>query len=139
ALPATLSLLRRRLRLRRQESLDLLHRVVDLDVERALAERGGRAARVAGDAVVLARRRVGIGALTTALAAGAGRRNRIALRRRNQVLADPALVAAEIEHRRRIGNPCVRASRVAVLHEPFVEVVLRLLVDLVAEVDVDAL
>src|SRR5207244_10604435 len=47
-------LLRGRLRLVREEALDLLHRIVDLDVERHLAECGGRATRVAADAVVLA-------------------------------------------------------------------------------------
>src|SRR3954466_9266408 len=54
-------LLRARLRLVGEEAGDLLDGVVDLDVERLLAERRGRAARVAGDAVVLARRRVRIG------------------------------------------------------------------------------
>ena len=90
------------------------------------------------DAVVLARRRVGIGC-AAALAARARRRNGIAFGRRDQFLADPALVAAEIQHRRRVGDAGVRAARVAVRDQPVVEVVLRLRVDLVAEVDVLAL
>src|SRR3954469_14162968 len=73
-----------------QEALNLLHGVVDLDVEGLLAERGARAARVASDAVVLARRRVRIA--VAAAAARAGRRHRIAFGGRNQILAHPALI-----------------------------------------------
>src|SRR6202011_3499394 len=50
----------RRLRGRRNELLNLPDGVVDLHVECLLAERGGRLAPVTRDAVVLARRRVGI-------------------------------------------------------------------------------
>src|SRR5581483_11418597 len=127
-------LLRRGLRLVRQEALNLFHGVVDLDVERHLAERRGRAAGVAGDAVVLARRRVRI--VRAAAAALAGRWYRVAFRRRDQLFAHPALVAAEVEHRRRVGDAGVRARRVTVIDEPLVEIALRFRVDLVAEVHV---
>src|SRR6058998_324188 len=92
------SLLRRRFPLVREEALDLLHRVVDLDVERHLAERGSRPAGIAGNAVVLARRRAGI-RLPAAAAARARRRHGIAFGCRDQILAHPAFVTAEIQHR----------------------------------------
>src|SRR5206468_5771060 len=111
--------LRGGLALVRQEALDLLHGVIDLDVEGLLAERGRRAAGVAADTVVLARRRVGI--VTAAAAARAGRRHRVAFGRRNQILAHPALVAAEVQHRRRVGDAGVRAARITVLLQPLVE------------------
>src|SRR2546428_1298128 len=110
--------LRRRLRLIREKALNLFHRVVDLDIELHLAERRGRFPRVAGDAVVLARRRgprrgsrVGAArrvrirlSAAAPLAARAGRRHRIAFSRRDQLFPHPAFVAAEIQHRRRVGN-----------------------------------
>src|SRR5262245_19811554 len=89
-------LLRGGFRLAVDKALNLPDRVVDLDVELHLAERRRRAACVAGDAVVLPRRGVGIRRLS-ALTARAGRRRRVAFSRRNQLLADPPLVAAEIQ------------------------------------------
>src|SRR2546426_2807918 len=97
-------LLRRRLRLIREKALNLFHRVVDLDIELHLAERRGRFPRVAGDAVVLARRRgprcgsrVGAArrvrirlSAAAPLAARAGRRHRIAFSRRDQLFPHPA-------------------------------------------------
>ena len=124
-------LLRRRLRLVREEAADLLHRVVDLDVERLLAERGGRAARVAGDAVVLARRRVRIGACR-----GPGRARRAAapdrLRRSGSAPCGPSPCRRRDTASSRCRG-CRRASCAdsPCADEPLVEVVLRLRVDLV--------
>src|SRR2546422_6015891 len=86
-------LLRRRLRPIREKTLNLFHRVVDLDIELHLAERRGRSARVAGDAVVLAwrRRRIRLAAAAS-LPARAGRRNRIAFSGRDELFPHPALV-----------------------------------------------
>ena len=78
----------RRLRRIREEALNLLHGVVDLDIELHLAERGGRFPRISSDAVVLARRRVRIGRFAAA-ATCTRRRNRVAFGRRDQVLALP--------------------------------------------------
>ena len=78
--------------------------------------------RIAGDAVARARR-------------CGGRDGGL-----DQLLAHPALVAAEIQHLGRVGDAGVRAapdSRSRL--QPLVEVALRLGVDLVAVVDVDAL
>src|SRR5258708_35495750 len=55
-----LPLLSAALGLLREDTGDLLHRLADLDVERLLPKLHGRTARVAGDAVVLARRVVAI-------------------------------------------------------------------------------
>src|SRR5215510_16492725 len=66
-------LLRGCLPLVREEALNLFDRVVDLDVEGHLAECRGRAARIAGDAVVFPRRRVGIRLPATATARAEGR------------------------------------------------------------------
>src|SRR5258707_12558959 len=87
-LPSPL-LLPRRLCLIREEALNLLPRVVDLDVERHLAERSGGLARVAGDPVVLARRRVRV---RLSAAARSTWWSWIALRRRDQLLAYPPFV-----------------------------------------------
>src|SRR6476619_3351733 len=54
-------LLRRRPTRVGEDLLDLLHRVVDLHVERHLPERGAGPSCVAGDAVVLARWSVEVG------------------------------------------------------------------------------
>src|SRR5205807_641656 len=118
-------LLLRRLRRRRNESLNLLHRVIDLDVEGLLAERDGRATRIAADAVVLSRRRIRISRLSASPAAFPRGRDGVAFGRRNQLFAHPALVAAEIEHRRSIRNAGMRAARIAMGDEPVVEVALR--------------
>src|SRR4051812_33905074 len=48
-----------RLLLVREQTLNLAHGVVDLDVERLLAQLHARAARIAADTVVLPRRRAG--------------------------------------------------------------------------------
>src|SRR5262245_56996752 len=92
------------------ETLNLLDRVIDFHLELPLAQGRGRSARVAGDAVVLARRR----RVLRSAASCAGRRHRIACSGRDQLLADPTLIAAQIEHRRGVGNAGVRAERIAV-------------------------
>src|SRR5262245_64836944 len=96
---ACLSLLRRRFWLIREEALNLFHRVVDLDVERHLAERRRRLPRVARDAVVLTGRSIRI--VRASAAALAGIRHRIAFGGRNQFLAHPSLVAAKTQPPRR--------------------------------------
>ena len=63
---------------------------------------------------------------------------RIAFGGRNQLLAHPAFVSAEVEHRGGIRDAGVRAARIAVILQPLVEVPLRLGVDLVAEEHVSA-
>src|SRR5436190_12719774 len=87
--------------LRAQELRDLTRRVLDLHVELALAELDTGAPRVAGDSVVDARRRVRIG-LATSAAPLPGLRRRIADGRLDEILAHPALVATEVQHRGRI-------------------------------------
>src|SRR5207248_802262 len=124
--------------LRREQLVDLPHRVVDLHVELALAEFGARAPSVAGDAVVDPRRSVRIGlAASAASLSRLGRR--IADRGLDEIFSDPALVAAEVQHLRRIRDARMRAARVAVLGEPLVEIILPLPVHLVAVDDADAL
>src|SRR5262249_2588779 len=105
-------LLRSRFRLAGQEALNLFHRVIDLDVEGHLAERGGRAAGVSADAVVLARRRVGIG--RGSAAARAWRGHRVALGGRDVLPPPPPLFAPAVKTRGRLRDGGVGAGRRAV-------------------------
>src|ERR1019366_9882192 len=68
-----------------------------------------------------------------------GRRYRVPDRRLDQITTDPPTRSAEIEHLRRVGNARMRALRIAMGFEPYIEVGVRLRVHLVTEHDTDTL
>src|SRR5262249_11604296 len=108
---------------------DLAHRVIHLYIERHLSELHVRSPPVPLDPVIDPLH-VRVASLTAAP-------RRIAQRRGDEFLANPALVAAvaraQIQHLAGVRNPRVGAHGISILLQPLVEIALRLGVHLVAE------
>src|SRR6185436_20031559 len=123
-----------------QQRLYLLDCVVDLHFELALPQLGGRGARIPGDPVVdprRGRRGVGIRGFASTSSSPAG--DRIADGGLDELLPDPSLVAAQVEHFRGVRDGGMAAGGQVLRLQVGIEVRLPLRIHVVAIEDVDAL